>query len=199
MLIRNTRSFPPKFIITGADSLGCPEAQHQHTYPTGCQQISNLFFFPSPLSFNVPLNSTTDLTVKAEPSSSQSWTSYLLCSLTDRFSALCFIYREGRCSTVPYLGSHGPLCLQLLLQLLNTSLKREKVTMDFSQMARGTTVCFHWNITYDWDTWSWAVILWFHSAYIILTENKWGVTSRVFAISGQRLCVVRLFHALCLL
>lgn len=83
----------------------------------------------SPRSFNVlvNLNGSQHHRPDCEPSSSQCRTPYLPCSLTDRFRALCCIYREGRYYTVPYLGSHGPLCLQLLLQLLNTSLRREKL------------------------------------------------------------------------
>ena len=72
MLIRNTRFLPPEFIITGADSLGWPEALHQHTYPTGCQHVSNLFFSSLSLSFNVSFNSQMTLSTTG-PTVSESW------------------------------------------------------------------------------------------------------------------------------
>lgn len=63
MLIRNTRSFPPEFIITGADSLEWPGA---HTYPTVCQQISNLCSFSFSLLMFPPIHK--------QLSTPQSWT-----------------------------------------------------------------------------------------------------------------------------
>ena len=140
MLIRNTRFLPPEFIITGADSLGWPEAQHQRTYPTGCQHIGNLFL--SSLSPSLLMFPSVHKRLSA-PQARLFQRAELIPELpgiilslprspTDRFRAqLLFVSCTERGDVspwlmVPYLGSHGPLRFQLLLQLLDAGLKTEE-------------------------------------------------------------------------
>lgn len=85
-LIRNRKPFPPKFIFTGADGLGWPEALDYSMYPTVCcQQISTSSFLIFPQI--QPSLSTTGSTVWAEHLAASELWSALRC--------------KDRCHTVP--------------------------------------------------------------------------------------------------
>lgn len=85
-LIRNRKSFPPKFIFTGADGLGWPEVLDYSMYPTVCcQQISTSSFLIFPQI--QPSLSTTGSTV---------WAEHLAASEL-RHALRC----KDRCHTVP--------------------------------------------------------------------------------------------------
>lgn len=150
---------PLKFIITGADGLRWPEAQHQHTYPTGCQHISKLFFFHliflcslQPTNCSQHHRAWTLQPSQADPRAA--WHG-LICPAawqTD-LRLICSLFHSGErgdvtqclpvCGDIPYLGSHGSLCFQLLLQLLDAGLKRETGWCWNGLQWEKKTVCFH--------------------------------------------------------